>query len=100
MSYIWVFGDRLPAYLSELWDRSVQPHVPTSVVLAQLLADLPQDHVSLAWLTGRLQKRSFGLVMLLLALVGLLPGVGIFIGVLLAFPAIQMVLGRETPAVP
>jgi len=34
---------------------------------------------------------------LLLALVGLVPGTGLFIGVLLAFPAIQMLLGRETP---
>jgi hypothetical protein len=78
----------------------VQPHVPTSVMLAQLLKDLPQDQVSPAWLIGRLEKRSFGLVMLLLALVGLLPGVGIVIGILLAFPAVQMILGRETPNLP
>jgi hypothetical protein len=78
----------------------VQPHVPTSVMLAQLLKDLPQDQVSLAWLIGRLEKRSFGLVMLLLALVGLLPGVGIVIGILLAFPVVQMILGRETPNLP
>jgi hypothetical protein len=78
----------------------VPPHVPTSVVLAQLLKELPQDHVSPAWLLGRLRRRSFGLVMLLLALVGLVPGTGIFIGVLLAFPAIQMLLGRETPTLP
>jgi hypothetical protein len=49
---------------------------------------------------SRLQKRSFGLVMLLLALVGLLPAAGIFIGILLAFPAVQMILGRETPTLP
>jgi hypothetical protein len=30
------------------------------------------QYVSLGWLFGRLQKRSFGFVMLLLALVGLL----------------------------
>jgi hypothetical protein len=48
----------------------VQPHVPTSVALAQLVNEAPQD-VSLGWLSGRLQKRSFGLLMLLLALVGL-----------------------------
>jgi hypothetical protein len=53
----------------------VQPHVPTSVSLARLLSEAPQD-VSLGWLFGRLQKRSFGFVMLLLALVGLLPGGG------------------------
>jgi hypothetical protein len=78
----------------------VQRHVPTSVILAQLLDEAPRDYVSLAWLIGRFQKRSFGLVMLLLALVGLVPGTGIFIGVLLAFPAAQMLLGRETPTLP
>lgn len=77
----------------------VQPHVPTSVALAQLLNEAPQD-VSLGWLFGRLQKRSFGFVMLLLALVGLVPGVGIFIGILLVFPAVQMILGHETPTLP
>lgn len=77
----------------------MQPHVPTSVALAQLLSEAPQD-VSLGWLFGRLQKRSFGFVMLLLALVGLVPGVGIFIGILLAFPAVQMILGHETPTLP
>ena len=76
----------------------MQRHVPTSVILAQLLDEAPRDYVSLAWLIGRFQKRSFGLVMLLLALVGLVPG--IFIGVLLAFPAAQMLLGRETPTLP
>jgi hypothetical protein len=39
-----------------------------------LLDDAPHDYVSLAWLLDRLDKRSFGLVMLLLALVGLLSG--------------------------
>ena len=77
----------------------MQPHVPTSVTLAHLLSQAPQN-VSLAWLFDHLQKRSFGFVMLLLALVGLVPGVGIFIGILLAFPAIQMVLGHETPTLP
>jgi hypothetical protein len=70
------------------------------VALAQLVNEAPRDHVSLAWLMGRLQKRSFGLVMLLLALVGLVPGMGIFIGTLLAFPAVQMILGRESPTLP
>src|SRR5689334_9013579 len=86
------------------WTRAdagcVPNHVPTSVVLARLLAEAPPDYVSLAWLMGRLQERSFGLVMLLLALVSLLPGAGILAGILLAFPAIQMILGRESPSLP
>ena len=38
--------------------------------------------------------------MLLLALLGLAPGVATFTGLLLAFPAIQMMLGRESPTLP
>jgi hypothetical protein len=78
----------------------VQPRVPTSVALAQLLNEAPRDDVSLAWLIGRLERRSFGLLMLVLALLGLVPGAATFTGFLLAFPAIQMVLGRESPSLP
>jgi hypothetical protein len=75
-------------------------HVPTSVMLAQLLAEAPPDHVSLAWLIGRLEERSFGLLLFLLALVSLLPGAGILAGIGLGFPAVQMMLGRESPTLP
>jgi hypothetical protein len=78
----------------------MHPHVPTSVALAQLLNEAPRDYVSLAWLMGRLQKRSFGLLMLLLALLSLAPGIAMFTGFLLAFPAIQMILGHESPTLP
>ena len=69
-------------------------------MLARVLAEAPADYVSLAWLVDRFQARSFGLVMLLLALVSLLPGAGLLAGALLGFPAVQMILGRESPSVP
>ena len=75
-------------------------HIPTSAVLEQLFRDAPPDYVTIAWLIGSLHKRSFGLVMLLIALVGLVPGVGIFTGVLLGFPALQMMLRQESPKPP
>ncbi len=78
----------------------VRHHVPTSVALAQMLDDAPPDSVSLAWLIGHLQKRSFGFLMLVLALFGLAPGIATFAGFLLAFPAIEMILGRESPTLP
>jgi hypothetical protein len=74
--------------------------VPTSVVLEELFKDAPPDYVTIAWLIGSLHNRSFGLVMLLIALVGLAPGVSVFIGVLLGFPALQMILGKESPSLP
>jgi hypothetical protein len=72
----------------------------TSVVLEALLRDAPPDHVTIAWLVTRLHKRSFGLVMLLIALVSLVPGPSAFLGILLAFPALQMILGQESPSLP
>jgi hypothetical protein len=70
-------------------------HVPTSVVLEELFRHAPPDYVTIAWLIGSLHKRSFGLVMLLIALVGLVPGVSVFIGILLGFPALWPAPGLD-----
>jgi hypothetical protein len=45
----------------------------------------------------RLQKQSFGLIMLLLAIVAIAPGVSIVGGLLLLIPAFQMIAGRTAP---
>lgn len=62
--------------------------VPTSIIVADLLRDAPRDHVTLEWIVDRLGERSFGIIMLLIALIGLLPAVSWFAGPLLAVPAI------------
>jgi len=81
-------------------DARLSPHVPTSVALMRLLDDAPADRVSLAWLIGRLGKRSFGLLVLIVAFLGLAPAVAMLAMLLLPFPAIQMVLGHERPNLP
>jgi len=73
---------------------------PTSELLNDLLGDSPDKQVTLGWLVDRLGDRSFGLVLLLLALLGLLPGVSAVAGVLLMAPALQMVLARPGPVFP
>jgi hypothetical protein len=73
---------------------------PTSVVLDGLLGREAPEHVTLGWLMGRLGDRSFGVVLLLLALLGLLPGVSAVAGVLLMVPAVQMILARPGPVFP
>lgn len=78
----------------------VPPHIPTSVALTHLLDEAPPDHVSLAWLIDHLEKRSFGLLILLLALISLTPGIASFGAFLLAVPAIEMILGRKSPTLP
>lgn len=74
--------------------------MPTSVVLEGLLAEAPGDEVTLAWIIASLRERSFGIVMLLLALVGLVPGVASVVGLLLAIPAVQMIRARAGPVLP
>jgi hypothetical protein len=49
---------------------------------------------------GSLRKRSFGIIMLLLAVVAMAPGVSIVAGLLLMIPALQMIAGRPAPIFP
>lgn len=75
-------------------------HIPTSEVLRGLLAEAPADCVTFGWLLEKLHKRSFGIVLLLLALIGLAPGTSPVVGLLLTIPALQMILARESPVFP
>jgi hypothetical protein len=72
----------------------------TSVVLQRLHDEAPTDHFTLGWLMGSLRKRSFGMIMLLLAVVAIAPGVSIVAGLLLMIPASQMIAGRSAPLFP
>ena len=74
--------------------------VPTSVVLQRLLDAAPMDHFTLGWLVGNLRKRSFGMVMLLLAVVAIAPGASVVAGLLLMIPTFQMMAGRPAPVFP
>jgi hypothetical protein len=74
--------------------------IPTSMVLRDLLADAPPEQLPLGWVIDRLGDRSFGTLVLLLGLTALVPGLSTVVGVLVAFPAVQMVLARRSPALP
>lgn len=74
--------------------------VPTSDVLENLLKAAPPDLVTLDWIVARLSDRSFGLVILLIAVVALVPGASPLAGILLAIIAFQMILGRAGPVLP
>jgi hypothetical protein len=69
-------------------------------VLQRLHDEAPTDHFTLGWLMGRLRRRSFGIIMLLLALVAMAPGVSIIAGLLLMIPAFQMIAGQPAPIFP
>ena len=74
--------------------------VAASVVLQRLFDDAPTDHFTLGWLMHSLHKRSFGIIMLLIALVAIAPGLSIVAGLLLMIPAFQMIAGKPAPAFP
>ena len=69
-------------------------------MLQRLHDEAPTDHFTLGWLMGSLRKRSFGIIMLLLALVAIAPGVSIVAGLLLMIPAFQMIAGQPAPVFP
>jgi len=68
-------------------------------VLGDILAAAGTEHLTLDWLLGRMGGRSFGLVLRLLSIFGLLPGASAFAAVLLMIPAIQMLLARPGPCI-
>jgi hypothetical protein len=75
--------------------------LPTSFALEAMLdAVVAEKQVTLNWLLERLGDRSFGIVLLLLAILGLLPGVSAVAGILLMVLAMQMILARGSPAFP
>lgn len=71
-----------------------------SVVLQGLLDKAPADHFTLAWLLDHLHARSFGFMVLILALIAMVPGISMVAGVLLMVPALEMIAGRVAPVFP
>ena len=77
-----------------------QSYVPTSLHLSKMLEKAEEPRVSVGWLMGQLGRRSFGLTLFVMALVAFLPGASSIIGVLMAWPAVQMVLGHDKAVLP
>ena len=83
-------------------DRTAaQDHVPTSVQLARLLDRAEAEAVvSLGWLMEQLGGRSFGLALLVMAVLGILPGLSTVAALVIVWLAVQMVLGQEAAVLP
>ena len=73
---------------------------PTSVLLEGILRDLPDTTVTPDWLLRQLGERSFGLLLLVLGILGLVPGASILAGLLMMVPAWQMLAGHARPSFP
>jgi len=75
-------------------------YTPTSVELSRMLDRAREPRVPISWVMAQLGRRSFGLTFLVMGVVALVPGASTFVGVLLAWPAIQLVLGHEVTVLP
>jgi hypothetical protein len=71
-----------------------------SAILQELYDEAPAGYITLEWLTGNLHKQSFGLIMLMLAVVAATPGISFIGGLLLVVPALQMIAGSPAPTFP
>jgi hypothetical protein len=78
------------------------PTVPltTSAILESLLAEAPADQIGIGWLFAQLRDRSFGISLLVVALIAMMPGGSGIAAPILAIPALQMLLGYESAALP
>jgi hypothetical protein len=92
--------DELMMLSPEPTKKPPDTYVPTSLVLQELIDDAPAEHFTLDWLIGSLPERSFGILMLLLGLLAMVPIGSILPGTLLAILAAQMTVGRQGPVFP
>lgn len=81
-------------------DRVDPASLPTSAHLLRLLDRAEGARVSVGWLIGQLGDRSFGLTLFAMAMVALVPGASTIMGVLIAWPAVQMLLGHDVAVLP
>jgi hypothetical protein len=71
-----------------------------SVILSKLVEDAPPGHFTMAWLLGYLPQRSFGFIILFLALVSLLPFISIPASILILILTFQVIIGYQGPVLP
>lgn len=81
-------------------DRVEPASLPTSAHLLRLLDRAEGARVPVGWLIGQLGDRSFGLTLFAMAMLALVPGASTIMGVLIAWPAVQMLLGHDVAVLP
>lgn len=74
--------------------------VKTSQLLAETVSSLEGSHVSIGELMEHFQRRSYGGVLLIIALLAMVPGVSVFAGIAMLVPAFQLFIGLQSPVFP
>jgi hypothetical protein len=93
-----IVQDELPASGQLVLVGAKETH--TSVLLQGLIDSTTDDHFTLEWLIGHLPKNSFGIVMLFLSLISLLPIISVVSRLLMIVLALQIILGYHSPVLP
>jgi hypothetical protein len=76
------------------------PASSVSDILHRLHSNAPSGGFTLGWLIDGLDRHSFGVIVLLLAVLALVPGISIIAGLLLLISGGEMALGHDAPAFP
>ena len=74
--------------------------IKTSALLAETLHALRGSHVEVGELMAQFQRRSYGGVLLVLALLAMVPGISVFAGMAMIVPAFQLFIGLPAPVFP
>jgi hypothetical protein len=74
--------------------------IKTSALLAETLQAIDSTHVSVGDLMMQFQRRSYGGVLLILALLAMVPGISVLAGIAMVVPAFQLFMGLPAPVFP
>lgn len=74
--------------------------IHTSALLESMIATAPADYFTLDWFVGHLPKRSFGVILLFLALIALLPVICVPAMLLISVLVSEIILGYQAPVLP
>jgi hypothetical protein len=76
----------------------LRPH--TSIIVEDLLDELKGQKPPIGALLARLRGRAYGLLLLVVSILSLIPGLSFIGGVIIIIFAAQMTIGRAVPALP
>lgn len=72
----------------------------TSELLRETINNLKGSQIEVGDLIRQFERRSFGGVLLILALLAMVPGISIFAGIAMTVPAYQLLIGLKAPVFP
>lgn len=81
-------------------ESDIPSNIKTSELLRETLTNFSSARISIGELLTQFQRRSYGGVFLILALLAILPGVSVPAGIALLVPSLQLMRGYRAPIFP